>query len=296
MAVGGLVAGMLGAQTASPAFEAVEIRVTGQGVKKYGGFESGIGMDWHTFTMVELIRQAYATQSVFGGPAWLNQHEFDIRARAPRTSVAADWQPMLRALLADRFALAAHRGEWPVDAWVLAVGKQSAIRAATGGAPGCKRSAGDGQVGLTCRNVSMPALADELSGAGSGYFDAPVADGTGLKGAYDVSLNWTPRALLGSERAGVSLFDALREAGLTVARGKAADRGGDCGSRQSKAYAEYSRRCGRAASAAYGVRRGGTEAERTRIHAGKRNAVRNGHTELYRTTLAGVDRHILPGR
>src|SRR6185437_287462 len=166
-----------------------------------------------------------------------------------------------------------------------AVGKQAAIRESTGGAPGCKRSAGDGQVGLTCRNVSMRALADELSAAGSGYFDAPVADGTGLRGAYDVSLNWTPRAQLGSEMGGVSLFDALREAGLTVARGK-----------RPAAALIVDRVNRRPTPNTPGV---AVElppqppefdvAELTPSgpeSAGKRNAVRNGHIELYRTTLA----------
>jgi uncharacterized protein (TIGR03435 family) len=76
----------------------------------------------------QLIANAYDMQMfrIEGGPAWIGSERYDIQAKAEgATELTRDrLAPMLRALLADRFKLAAHteKRELPVYALVLARG------------------------------------------------------------------------------------------------------------------------------------------------------------------------------
>ena len=93
-------------------------------------------------TIVDLIANAYHIDrdNVLGGPPWLDTDRFDISARAPRTTSKDDVQLMLRALLVERFALAAHSGTKPLPAFGLTVGKSGPkMKESDGtGDPGCK--------------------------------------------------------------------------------------------------------------------------------------------------------------
>jgi uncharacterized protein (TIGR03435 family) len=77
---------------------------------------------------------------------------------------------------------------------------------------------------LVCSNVTIPAFVKILSGApeASGYvFDYPILDRTGLSGAWNFSLTWSPRrAYIWSPAASdtVPLFDAFeKQLGLKLA-------------------------------------------------------------------------------
>jgi uncharacterized protein (TIGR03435 family) len=62
---------------------------------------------------------------------------------------------------------------------------------------------------MTARGITMAGLASRLSGPVF-RLDRPVVDMTGIKGAYDFTLNWAPdNAAIG--HAGASIFTALRE-------------------------------------------------------------------------------------
>jgi uncharacterized protein (TIGR03435 family) len=71
---------------------------------------------------------------------------------------------------------------------------------------------------VTCHNETMEKFAEEVHMMAGGYLTNPVVDSTGLKGAYDFDLKWTPRGVLsraGSE--GISIFDAVdKELGLKL--------------------------------------------------------------------------------
>src|SRR5450759_628264 len=74
----------------------------------------------------------------------------------------------------------------------------------------------------TCRNMNMGAFALALRGLDSRYLTGPVADQTGLRGAWDFDLKWTDaRGLLAAGADGITLFDAVgRQLGLKLGPGK----------------------------------------------------------------------------
>ena len=74
----------------------------------------------------------------------------------------------------------------------------------------------------TCRNITMEAFAGTLRGLDSHYVTGPVANQTGLQGAWDFDLKWTDIRMLSYSGAdGVTLLDAVdRQLGLKLAAGK----------------------------------------------------------------------------
>lgn len=63
-----------------------------------------------TATLRALIAQAYGMKEyqIDGGPAWLGEDYFTIEARADGEATAAEFDGMLKTLLAERFGLRAH--------------------------------------------------------------------------------------------------------------------------------------------------------------------------------------------
>ncbi len=169
-------------------------------------------------TMADLIANAYSVDeaNVQEGPSWLEYNRYDVEAKTAPTTTSADQKLMLQALLAERFKLVAHNGTAPMPAYVLRVGKDK---------PKLKPSDGEGDArcdpqprsgptdgyNFSCHNETMVQLAQLLRNMrGGGYLDQTVVDGTGLKGAFDFDLKWTPSGA--RDRAGaasVSIFDAL---------------------------------------------------------------------------------------
>src|SRR5262249_18527505 len=127
-------------------------------------------------------------------------------------------------LLEDRFKLRSHQETRELSLYNLTVAKggakiklsedqtpPAALIAAGNGAHGVGR--GDirlGRSNLEARAQSIELLAVAL---GTLYADRPVVDKTGLKGLYDIRLQWAPPE--------TSLFNALEEQlGLKLEAGK----------------------------------------------------------------------------
>jgi uncharacterized protein (TIGR03435 family) len=151
---------------------------------------------------------------VSGGPAWLPSERFDIEAKMDATTADAlaklnpgervlAQQKMLQALLADRFKLAVHRETRELLVYTLAVAKSGAkLQKAKSGdtyANGIKYPDGtlagagalDGGVfdgWITAQGVTIANLAGELTE----MLGHPVTDKTGMTGAYDFKLRFTP--------------------------------------------------------------------------------------------------------
>jgi uncharacterized protein (TIGR03435 family) len=140
---------------------------------------------------------------ITGGPEWIDKDRFDIQARATSPVTRTETQPMLRALLAERFALKAHseRREFPVYSLVLTRPGAPGLRYASAGAcvdrgPQPRRVA-PGELpscgllparpgGLSGRSVPLDLLAAQLSP----LVRRPVTNRTALTGLFDIDLEW----------------------------------------------------------------------------------------------------------
>ena len=233
---GVLICSALGAQVgpadvANPTFDVVSVKPnkSSDSGNRWGRHPGG---GWFMFNMTAgfLIRQAYPTKvdDFVGAPAWAMSDRFDVDARATFVPTVEQERLMLRALLADRFKLAAHyeMQERPIYNLVMAradgrLGPQLRrieIDCATYKRPspasgmakpnvkdaptcGYRMSGGSTTLSIVSGGRSMQALADSISG----YAGRPIFDKTGLTGYYAFTLEF----MGGND--GVSIFTALQE-------------------------------------------------------------------------------------
>jgi bla regulator protein blaR1 len=187
-----------------------------------------------------LIRNAYEIQDsqLVDAPQWIAEQRFDIVAKAngeiprPVPGNPGPLQGMMRSLLAERFKLAVHRETREIPAYTLQFARSDrrlgpqlhpsrtdcAALAASGRPqaspdqkPRCGVRANGGH--MLAGGLPVAQLATLLST----MVDRTVVDRTGLSGAYDFELNWTPdrtpRRLdaAPSSPDNPSIFTALRE-------------------------------------------------------------------------------------
>ena len=198
-----LVAGSVYGQAPSAArtFEVADIHLSPQtpmmsGRPASGGTpRDGVYRVWSA-TLVDLVRMAYGADAdkILGGPHWLELDRFDIVAKVPPETTRESAQPMLRALLAERFALVVKEESKPFPVYALTRGDgEPKLKASTAGAaPSCQQSlqsapaAGDRPiVTLACRSTSIATLAQRLTSSLSGK---PVVDDTGMAGVWDFDI------------------------------------------------------------------------------------------------------------
>jgi uncharacterized protein (TIGR03435 family) len=266
-----MVAGALtAAQTpAGPAFEVASVKpnTSGDG-RVMMAFQPGGRFTATGVTLQMLMRNAYRLQDyqLIGAPDWMRSERFDVSAKGDGAVGPDQIQPMMRALLADRFKLVTHAEtrELPIYALVPARSdgrlgpnlKPSTVdcealgaargrggnvpvpppggagtstvplrgaqpgmalgRGAGGGPPPCSTRLGPGSV--TGSGIRLPQLATMLAGVAGRL----VQDKSGLSGAFDIELSWTPdtggaRPLDGApgppaaDTGGTSLFTAVQE-------------------------------------------------------------------------------------
>lgn len=107
---------------------------------------------------------------------------------------------MLRSLLIDRYKMAFHFEDRPVDALTLTANKPKLTKADPANRTGCKRESQQQQgraliVKLVCRNMTMQQFAEQMPALDFGIW-YPVQDSTGLEGAWDFTLNYDAQARL----------------------------------------------------------------------------------------------------
>jgi len=167
----------------------------------------------------ELIAKAYKVQKyLINGPEWMETGRFDVVAKFPPHSADDQVPLMLQALLADRFKLTLHRETKVLPFYALTVAGNGPKFKTTESSSGIKINSNRTQQHVVA-TVSMEDFAEFLSGQAG----RPVLDKTGLKGAYEMTLDWTPdSAPAGNDAAALpSLFTALQEQlGLKLAAAK----------------------------------------------------------------------------
>jgi uncharacterized protein (TIGR03435 family) len=121
---------------------------------------------------------------------------------------------MLQALLAERFKLVVHRDTKSVPGYVLTKGTGAPkLKAAAADAPGTceplpnQQTATGLLAGIGCHGVTMGSFAPLLRARAGAYIAGDLIDATGLQGAWDFDLRWTPRLVLA--QGGTSLPDAI---------------------------------------------------------------------------------------
>jgi uncharacterized protein (TIGR03435 family) len=210
----------LGVSTALPPrppaeFEVATVRPSKpDAANQRGRIEHG-RLDIENFPLKQLILIAWdlnADELLAGAPRFLDSAHYDITAQAPHPQPGTevdidDLRLMLRALLADRFNLKAHLEERPVEGYVLSGNKPKMQKADPSNRTGCKEGPGpdgkDPRIAspvrnrlITCQNMTMAQLAEQLPNLAGGYAHVAVLDTTGLTDAYDFTLSFSAIGLV----------------------------------------------------------------------------------------------------
>jgi uncharacterized protein (TIGR03435 family) len=248
---------LLGAQSASirPTFEVASIKVNKSGEPRMQGigFKPGGGFTATNVTLKELMQLAYARQplerpQILGGPTWVDSERFDVIAKAASASTDPPaflnaMKMMVQAMLEDRFQLVVHTEQKEVPIYSLALFRAD-------GSLGPKLTKSDidctalmGERLKTGKFPELPQRPDlpppcvfqpglgRISGGASTIalfaqvlapvVDRPVIDRTGLTGAYDLVVEYSPDELAGDSPKGASIFTALQEQlGLKLVPGR----------------------------------------------------------------------------
>jgi len=210
-------------EKAAPSFEAADVKVNKSGETRIAvDFQGGGRFIAHNVPMKILVALAYHVRPdvLKGGPGWLESDRFDIVAKASQTTPSDELRRMLQTLLVERFKLAVHTEQRIMPAYGLVTAKSGPKLQASENAmlseQRCGPAVGEpGEKHVVCRHVTMALLADILQEIAPRDLDVPVVDQTGIEGAFDLKLDWTPAARLAGDTAptdplpGPTLFEAV---------------------------------------------------------------------------------------
>jgi uncharacterized protein (TIGR03435 family) len=233
------LAGALSAQEtpAKFSFEVASVRLAPPeerlpGGAKYTGIVPPLSGDSDHITITHaslrgLLLRAYDLQfSQLVGPDWLDDGpdgpRFNITAKAPDDAPKGHIPEMLQSLLAERFGVKTH--------WESKDAKGYALLVAANGLKLKQSVPNSSGVVEKSRTVTMSGqftwkgeTFGEFAQALTGLLGTPVADMTGLPGAYDISLEAAPDSMPGlhsrtaaSDSSYPSIFTALKSLGLTL--------------------------------------------------------------------------------
>ncbi len=193
-------------------------------------------------------------EGIANAPKWLDTAKFDVLAKAGANVRVdkfssgdlinyEDLRSMLRAMIAERFQMKWHMEDRPVTAYTLTAAKPK-LKPTADPTERTRCKEGPGPDGkdpritspilnrlITCQNMTMAQIGDELQRVASGYIYNTVVDGTGIKGSYDFTLSFssadkmlppTGDTATGSDPNGaLSVFDAVsRQLGLKLEKTK----------------------------------------------------------------------------
>jgi uncharacterized protein (TIGR03435 family) len=172
-------------------------------------------------TMRQLIAIAWDVnmdELLANAPKWIDDTKYSIIAKTATAVSGAgatmnvdidDLKAMVRALIIERFQLKTHYEDRLVTAYTLISDKPRLTKAdpanrtgwKEGPAPDSKdqRTAILGRM-ITAKNMTMTQFAEDLQRMANGYIRVPVEDKTGLEGAYDFTLAFTPINILNAGR------------------------------------------------------------------------------------------------
>jgi uncharacterized protein (TIGR03435 family) len=210
----------------------------------------------HRISLKAVILRAYKLEAdQLIGPSWLDDQLFDILATPPAGAPKDQLPLMFQSLVTERFKLTFHRETRAARIYALVVGKsgpklKEALPADPEWKDGVKRTGtgeetvttltGTSKSGfgrytttLTANGVTHTDFANMTMGNLAQYLSQPpllvglhVIDMTGLKGTYQVTLDFNLLALNGgptnstdaADPSGGSIVESLQRLGLSLAR------------------------------------------------------------------------------
>lgn len=206
---------LLAAPIAGQQFEVVSIKPNNSMSGNSGTTTDRGMMTGNNISLRSLIMRAYDIRDYqLEGPDWLGSEHFDISAKFPdsvsaqrlgREQYKAVFGSMMQGMLAERFKLTVHRDRKTMGVYALVVGK-SGIKFKEV-PPSGSSSSNSNNTHYTGSGISMESFAAWLSQ----HVDIPVRDFTGLKGVYDLKLDWQ------DERQGHDNADPVSGPGITEA-------------------------------------------------------------------------------
>ena len=216
-----------------PRFDVASVKPSGQGPHPLGRglyVYAGGRIVASMCSLDYLVQQAFELQPFqISGPRWIGEEYYDIEAKPPADSKAAQYNPrifklppvpeqrlMLRALLIDRFHLVFHTEKKEGSVYLLVkTNKELKLKPAkdredypwVGNAAGKGAIYGDGIAGI---NATMALLAERITP----YLGRPVIDRTGIEGAFDFKSAYP----IGEDKPDIilSLLTSLQGLGLKL--------------------------------------------------------------------------------
>lgn len=162
------------------------------------------------YTLVLLIQMAYGVMdwNVTGGPGWIRSDRFDVTASASVIGNLTErqLQPMLQALLADRFKLRLHNTSREMAGYALEIAKGSPKLKASAAIEEQTDSFRLNSEGLRGEGIAMETFARFVGGK----LGLVALDQTGLKGLYDFKVTWKVETDPSPGGSGFDSRDALR--------------------------------------------------------------------------------------
>ncbi len=197
-------------------FDAADIKINNSGGNQSNcAFQNGRLACTNLQLRVFIARIWTMTPDDVIGPSWLDDVRVDIVAKAasPKTS-DSDLRLMAQTLLKERMALMMHMEQREKSVWALSVWKgEPKLTPSTMPEKredsDCSFVSGGPGAHLVCKHMTMALFAHEISSNAPDYADKRVVDKTGLDGAWDFRLDWTPYGQLGNN-GGLTLFAALQ--------------------------------------------------------------------------------------
>ena len=190
-----LTAGAVFGQTPAgpPAFEVASVKPapppTPGMIKVQMGGDPGM-VDYRNVSLRTVIARAYGMKEFqISGPDWIETARFDILAKVPPNAPKGQVPLMLQNLLAERFKLTVHREQKVMPVYAMVVGKGGLkVKPLEGEPEGSMRNMFSPKGRAFSGQMTLAALAAALSQ----MLDRPVLDLSGIKGAYDIDLEWVP--------------------------------------------------------------------------------------------------------
>jgi uncharacterized protein (TIGR03435 family) len=188
-----LLCALLVAAASAQEFEVVSIKPNGTGSNSSHTRSDQGRLAALNVPLRQIIVQAYGVKDYqVEGPDWLAAARFDIAAKFPEAlpkdpvKYNAALRTMMQQMLRDRFKLTLHSTQKSFAVYGLVVAKNG-IRFKEAVVTDSHDSNSDNNH-YTGKAVSMDTFANFLSRRQ----DLPVIDMTGLKGYYDLTLDWIP--------------------------------------------------------------------------------------------------------